>query len=309
MRETARVHEPWEDAAWLATAVAWVDEQLGVAGRCRTGDIDQMHVQPWSTVIRVPTDDGDVFFKANIPELRHEAVVALHLARRVPDRVPPLIADDPDRGWMLMADGGRRLREVIAEERDLSRWEDVIEGAADIARAMEPDVDDLLAAGVPDFRLAVLPDKYAALVEDSGFEQRFRAAVPRVREMAEELATYGVNETLQHDDLHDGQVFVRGDRQLILDGGDCVISHPFFTMSVTLEGVVAWGLDDMENAVDLQPLIDRYLRRYDPDRPDLRGAVPLALRLGWACRAANGTVAEDRESTENRLRMFLDGRV
>ncbi|HTM84333.1 MAG TPA: phosphotransferase [Mycobacterium sp.] len=147
------------------------------------------------------------------------------------------------------------------------------------------------------------------MVEDSGFEQRFRAAVPRVREMAEELATYGVNETLQHDDLHDGQVFVRGDRQLILDWGDCVISHPFFTMSVTLEGVVAWGLDDVENAVDLDPLIDRYLRRYDPDRAELRGAVPLALRLGWACRAANGTVAEDRESTENRLRMFLDGRV
>jgi Ser/Thr protein kinase RdoA (MazF antagonist) len=173
---------------------------------------------------------------------------------------------------------------------------------------MEPDVDELLAAGVPDLRLATLPDRYAALVDDDEIEQRFRDAVPRVREMSEELASYGVVETLQHDDLHDGQVFVRGDRQLILDWGDCVISHPFFTLSVTLEGVVAWGLDDVENAVDLDPLIERYLRRYDPQRPELREAVPLALRLGWVCRAVNATVMEDAGSTRTRLRMFLDGR-
>jgi pimeloyl-ACP methyl ester carboxylesterase len=308
VRETHGVQEPWEDPDWLSTAIAWVDGRLDAAGRSRVGDPDQVHVRPWSTVIRVPTADGDVWFKANTPELRHEAVVALLLARRAPDRVPPLIADDPDRGWMLMEDGGRRLREVIAEERDMSRWDDVIEGAADIARAMEPDVDELLAAGVPDLRLATLPDRYAALVDDDEIEQRFRDAVPRVREMSEELASYGVVETLQHDDLHDGQVFVRGDRQLILDWGDCVISHPFFTLSVTLEGVVAWGLDDVENAVDLDPLIERYLRRYDPQRPELREAVPLALRLGWVCRAVNATVMEDAGSTRTRLRMFLDGR-
>ncbi len=303
------MEEQWTDPEWLASAVAWIDDRLAAAARRRTGEPDQGHVRPWATVLRVPTETGSVWFKANAPELRHEAMVTLLLSRRVPDRVPPLIADDPDRGWMLMADGGRRLRELVAEERDLSRWDDVVEGAADIARAMEPDVDELLAAGVPDARLATLPDRYAALVAMDGMEGRFRDAVPRVREMAEELATYGVTETLQHDDLHDGQVFVRDDRQLILDWGDAVISHPFFTLSVTLEGVVAWGLDDMENAVDIEPLIDRYLRRYEPDRPELRDAFPLALRLGWACRAVNSTTLEDPESTRTRLRMFLDGKA
>jgi hypothetical protein len=301
------VTEQWTDPDWLSGAHAWIDERLTAAGRRRTGEADQVHVRPWATVLRVPTDDGPVWFKANAPELRHEALVSLLLSQRVSDRVPPLIADDVGLGWMLMEDGGRRLREVIAEERDMSRWGDVLDGAADIARAMEPDVERLLAAGVPDLRLAVLPDKYAALVAADDVEQRFRDAVPRVREMAAELASYGVTETLQHDDLHDGQVFVHGDRQLILDWGDAVVSHPFFTLSVTLEGVVAWGLDDVENAVDIEPLIDRYLRRYDAGRPELRDAFPLALRLGWVCRAVNATSLEDAESTRSRLRMFLDG--
>jgi hypothetical protein len=301
--------ERWEDADWLGEALAWVDARLAEAGRPRTGEPEQFHVRSWSTVVRVPTAEGPTYFKANTEELRHEALVTLLLARRVPDRVPPLIADDPERGWMLMDHAGVRLREVIAETRDLSRWVDVLDGAADIARAMEPDVEELLAAGVPDFRLSVLPDRYAELVSSPEVEQRFRDAVPRVREMAEELASYGVTETLQHDDLHDGQVFVLGDRQLILDWGDAVVSHPFFTLSVTLEGVVQWGLDDVEGSVDLEPLVAGYLRRYAPERPELVEAVPLALRLGWACRAANGTVAEDPQSTRNRLLMFLDGRI
>jgi hypothetical protein len=77
-------------------------------------------------------------------------VVAVYLARRVPHRVPPLVAHDLERGWMIMADGGRRMREVVAEERDLSRWDDVIEAAADIARAMEPDVEE--STGSPGLR-------------------------------------------------------------------------------------------------------------------------------------------------------------
>jgi hypothetical protein len=303
------VDTPWEDPDWLETAIGWVDARLAEVDRPRTGPPEQVHVRPWATAIRVPTAPGPVWFKANIAALKHEATVAQLLARRVPERVPPLIADDLERGWMLMGDGGRRLREVVAEERDLSRWHDILEGAADIARAMEPDVEELLRAGVPDMRLHVLPDRYAAAVESEDVDPRFRAAVPRVRELAEELASYGVTETLQHDDLHDGQVFVRGDRQLILDWGDAVISHPFFTLSVTLEGGVAWGLDDVADSVPIEPFVERYLRRYDPDRPELKDAVPVALRLGWACRAANQTLVEDPSSTTQRLKMFLDGTV
>ena len=93
-------------------------------------------------------------------------------------------------------------------------------------------------------------------------------------------ASYGIAETLQHDDLHDGQVFLKDGQHLVMDWGDACISHPFFTLSVTLEGVLAWGLDDVENSVDTTPFRDAYLRpyreRYDGD---LDAACRVAMRL------------------------------
>ena len=57
-------------------------EPLGAVGH---GDLEQVHVHPWSTVIRVPTTIGDLFFKANADSLRHEAALVPLLAERRPD--------------------------------------------------------------------------------------------------------------------------------------------------------------------------------------------------------------------------------
>ena len=298
----------WEDPDWLAGAVTWVDDRLGSLGRPRVGDVEQPHVRSWATVLRVPTEDGPVWFKANTPALVHEVSVVERVSARVPERVPALLASDRELGWMLMADAGERLREVIPREQSLARWHDVLAGAADVARALEPDVDGLVADGVPDLRLAGLVDGYTALVGQLDLDARFRDRVGWVRDLVAELASYGVTETLQHDDLHDGQVFVKDGRNLILDWGDAVVSHPFFTFSVTLEGGVAWGIEDVENSEDIAPYVDSYLARYAPDRPELRAAVRPALRLGWLCRALNNPEVSGVEHTLTRLRMFLDGR-
>ena len=298
----------WEDPRFLADAVAWIDAQLPAVGLSRTEEVEQPHVRSWSTVLRVPTATGPVWFKANTPALAHEVLVVDRVSARVPDRVPALLARDLGRGWMLMGDAGERLREVVVSERSLGRWHDVMAGAAAVARALEPEVPDLLAAGVPDQRLARLADRYDEVVPSLGVEARFVAAGSRVRDLVDELASYGLPETLQHDDLHDGQVFVKDGRNLIMDWGDAVVSHPFFTLSVSLEGGVAWGLDDVADAEDIWPYVDSYLASYAPERPELRGAVPAALRLGWVCRALNNPEVSGVEHTLTRLRMFLDGR-
>ena len=300
----------WTDPQWLAAAHEWIESELAQAGLRPSGAIEQPHVYPWSTVLRVPTADGDTWFKANTEALRYEAGLVTLLAARRPDCVLPLLATDLERGWMLMADAGTTLRRLQADERDLSRWLDVLPLYAGVQLDLVGDVDELLALGVPDLRLGTLPERYERFVEEVEVAQRDRDAVPRVAALREQLAAYGIPETIQHDDFHDAQVFVRDGRYLLLDWGDACVSHPFCTLSVTLEGVLAWGLDDVENAVDTAPFRDAYLRpwaeRYDAD---LVAACEVALRVGWAARAVNGHVPGEERSTQARLQMFLDGRV
>jgi hypothetical protein len=234
-------------------------------------------------------------------------MVAL-LAERRPDVVPPMLAWDPGTGWMLMADAGVMLRDLEGEDAWLEAWRDVLPRYAALQVAVTSDVDALLALGVPDLRLETLPERYEQVVADVGAEQRFVDAVPRVTDLRDRLASYGVAETVQHDDLHDAQIFVRDGRSQVLDWGDACISHPFFTLAVSLEGVLQWGLHDVADAVDVAPFRDAYLEPFAAAYPgvDLAGSVDSALRLGWVCRAINGYAFGDEKQTMTRLRMFLD---
>ncbi len=118
-------------------------------------------------------------------------------------------------------------------------------------------------------------------------------------------------ETIQHDDLHDAQVFVRDGRYRFLDWGDACVSHPFFSLAVTLDGVIAWGVDDLEGSEPTEPFRDAYLEAFrGRTANDLVSLSSTGRRLGWLCRAVNGSVADpSAESTRRRLGMFLDGRA
>jgi hypothetical protein len=267
--------------------------------------------------MRVQTDQGGVYFKANTAALRHEAALVTVLAARRPDCVPPPLAVDIERGWLLMADAGARLREIVERERDLTCWLDILPLYAGLQIDLADQVDELVAVGVPDLRLSTFPSKYEHLLDDlvelpSHDRRRLEGSVSRVREMCEALAGYGLSETIQHDDFHDGQVFVRDGRYLLLDWGDACISHPFFTLSVTLEGTLAWGLDDVQGSVEVEPFRDAYLAPFTriAKGADLGAATETAIRLGWVCRAINAHLGgSEAADTHARLRMFLDGRT
>ena len=306
----------WTDPVWLAEARAWIDEQAVRLGWSVVGEIEQPHDRPWATVLRVPTERGDLYFKANAPPLQFEAALVEVLAERRPDAVPPLVAVEPERGWMLMEDAGTRLRELVEQERGFERWLDVLPLYAGVQLDLAERADDLVALGVADLRLARLPALYEQLLLEvelpADEAERAAASVPRVRALCDELAGFGLPETIQHDDFHDGQVYVRDGRYLLLDWGDACVSHPFFTLSVTLEGCLAWGLDDVEGSLDTQPFRNAYLTAFADygDRSALEAAATIALRLGWVCRAVNSRLGNaDGANTAVLLRMFLDGRT
>src|SRR6476469_7353206 len=314
----------WTDPAWLQETHDWIDRALERLGVVPAGEVEQSHIAPWSTAMRVPVNDGDLWFKANMPALACEAAIVEILGRTQPGTAPDLLAIDRERGWMLTVDAGVPLLDVLTRDRDLRRWLEVLPRYGHVQLTAVDDVVELLSAGVPDRRLDKLPSQYEQLLgEPTGLTadelERLDRLRPRVGELCDELAAYGIPETLQHNDRHDGQVFVRGDDYRFLDWAESCISHPFLTMAVTLEGVIAWGLDDIRGCVEFTPFRAAYLEPFASygTSSQLNAALSTALRLGWICRAAevhrwvSALDAEDRakhlDGVAIRLRMFLAG--
>ena len=175
-----------------------------------------------------------------------------------------------------------RLREAGLDE---SCWEEVLPLYAELQLDAAADRAALLEAGAPDRTLAALPALYDELVRGEAAE--LRALTPRVTELCEELSGLGLPETVQHDDLHDGQIFVRDGRYRFFDWAEACVSHPFFTMTVTLQD----GLERFRDAY-LEPWT-RIARREELD-----AAFPTALVLGGICRALTWRTVLDGMPTQ-----------
>ena len=54
----------WHDPVWQKQAHDWIRSEAERNGIQITGEIQQPHAYPWSTVMRIPIQDGPIFFKA-----------------------------------------------------------------------------------------------------------------------------------------------------------------------------------------------------------------------------------------------------
>lgn len=322
--------QTWGTAAWRAGIDGWIAERLGEIGIRVIGAIEQPHLYPWSTVLRVPTSVGLVYCKATLAGFDHEPRLTAALAGWRPDLMPDVLAIDDDRGWMLTRDAGPMLRTITrTDPPNLAPWLDTLPRYAELEIEMIPRVAVLLALGAFDHRLATLPEHFALILEDESLLKigppdglsddeiaRLRDIAPRFAELCDELANYGIPETLQHDDFHDGNIFIGAGRTILADWAECCIAHPFFTMRVTLRAAAHFaGLP--ENAPPILAMRDAYLEPWTRfiARDDLLPAFALSQRIAIVSRARTWhrvitkLTGEDRQQeagvVPDNLRQFL----
>jgi aminoglycoside phosphotransferase (APT) family kinase protein len=157
----------------------------------------------------------------------------------------------------------------------------------------------MLRLGVPDARLEVLPALVAELLSNDEWlrlglpggmtvdtRDRILADLDRYSEACRRLASFGVPATLQHDDLHDANVFVSDGRPRFFDWGDTVVSHPFVSLLVTLR-VAQRALDVPSGDPALLRIRDAYLDEWRDhgSESELQEQVDLALTIGPLQRA------------------------
>ncbi|HEX6290142.1 MAG TPA: hypothetical protein VFZ66_13190 [Herpetosiphonaceae bacterium] len=289
----------WTQPGWLAQMRAWILAELERRHILVHGPIEQPHVRPWSTVLRVPTSAGDLYGKAVMPALSHEAALTGALARWRPDCMVQPVAIDVERGWLLLPDAGATLRSLIESPEDLWRWHRLLPVYAEVQIEMSARCGKLLSLGTLDRRLTTLPAQYERLLSDtaalrvdqpdgltSDEYRRLRDLALRLPAMCGALASYGIPETLHHDDFHDANIFVRDERLVFADWAESCVSHPFFTPMVMLRSI-GYRLKLDAHGPELLRLREIYLEpwtRYG-SREDLLGAFELAQPLAMLCRA------------------------
>jgi hypothetical protein len=283
----------------LAQASDWTREECRSLGITIVAPIEQVHERPWSAVLRVPTNGSAVYVKCCGPTQAHEPRLTALLHREFPGLVIEVLALHPTNPWMLVAEGGKKIRDAYSGDDFLRAWHDVLPRYAQLQAAATPHVRAILGFGTPDHRATPLVAGFAEAIanepvlsgerSDRITEDERRALVelrPMLNDALSAMAALGVEDTLQHDDLHHGNVLVHDGRAVIFDWGDACVSHPFLTLAVTLRFAAAATRHAPEDA-EIVALRDAYLEPWS-DRAstrELRDTAELGRRIGEVSRA------------------------
>ncbi|MBB6571499.1 aminoglycoside phosphotransferase family protein [Kribbella sandramycini] len=271
---------PWAEPEWYAEALPWIDNHL-----TRTGRPVQVRVWGLSNVLRVPTTDGDVYFKAHthsstLPPAELPLLFANEprLLTSLTGDVPRPLAVDEKRVWMLLPDLGSPL----AAQTDIEVWTEALRSHAQLQRSFVGRTDELFESSCVDRRLSVLESALDRLplatewTEDLTPQERDRLPerAAQLRAAISELAAIGVPETLLHGDLHPRNIAVRDGQVLAFDWTDAAVSHPFLDLVTFTEKRSPLSMNERVR--------DAYLAEWTEYAPmaDLRRALDLATQLG-----------------------------
>ena len=291
----------WQDPAWRKQVTEWIHEELQRHSLRITGEIEQPRMLAWSTVLHVPTDQGKLFFKATAPETIYEAALTQALANWFPDCMPELIAVEAGRGWMLTRDGGEQLRATIRPTKDLVPWQPVILRYAQVQVGLAEHLTELLSLRLPDNRLNVLPGLFSELLADeeslmidqekgvtSAEWEEVKGKLRRLEEICRDLAAFGIPESLNHGDFHDGNVLVKDRRITFFDWADASVTHPFTSLRTFFVSIeLSLELEDYTFTPEMDALLNLHLKPWEKfaSKEDLLAAYRLSKPVASVVKA------------------------
>jgi hypothetical protein len=290
----------WRTQEWRVELEAWLLPALEAAGRRVTGPVVQERVRFWSTVLHVETDAGRVWVKENAPSQAFEAGLVAAVDRLAPGSVAPVLAVEPERGWLATADLGLPMwhDETPPPVED---WVAVVADYARAQRSLSAHEDALLATGLPTFPrdpedvVAWVEDLVADLLALPGDDPRrptdeeaaaVRDGLGRIHAAAADLVASGLPAALQHNDLHLGNAFRRDGGAAYIDLGDALWTHPLTTARIPV-WIMRTRFALSENHPDVARTLEAFITPWTDlaGHDDLVALLPAADRLSCLHRA------------------------
>lgn len=197
--------------------------------------------KPWSYVVRFATTDGYIYLKRTPKLIALEADITQILHDQFHAPVPEVIALNAELNSFLMKDAGSALRPILKEQFKAELLCKGIHQFTSLQLDVADHVDVFLDIGVPDWRLDKLPSLYMQLIAKKdiliadGLTEieisELEALFPKITRLCEELAGYRIKQTIVQPDFHDNNLLIDDMENItIIDLGEIVISHPFFSV-------------------------------------------------------------------------------
>lgn len=266
--------EVWERPGWLGQVLNFIDAELSQCGLQRTGPPVQHRHCCISAILRIPTNERAVWFKAVPPLFAHEGRLVEWLAGIAPESVPTVIA--AGNAWLIATDFPEKHHRPLG---------DPLEALARIQIASTDRSKELVALGCPQRTLDTLVSSIAALAERSGVvepedAESLRSSLRRLDSLCREVTALKVPPTLVHGDLHARNVRWTRAGWLLFDWTDGCVAHPFVDLAAALDDA------DHDQHTSREAAYGSLWREVAPAR-DVERALQAAAAIGAAHQAVS----------------------
>lgn len=223
-------------------SIEWAEEYLLSNGFTLTRQPEHVRSTPWSSVTRFATSTGYIYLKHTPELLALEAGIIQILHNQFHASVPDVIAHNAELNCFLMKDAGRPLREILKKKFDVALLCKAIDQFTSLQLAVADHINLFLDMGVLDWRLDKLPDLYRQLLSKrdlliaDGLSEieisKLAIQLPKISMLCKKLSDFAIKQTIVQPDFHDNNLLIndRSKNITIIDLGEIVISHPFFSL-------------------------------------------------------------------------------
>ncbi|MEM6839419.1 MAG: aminoglycoside phosphotransferase family protein [Cyanobacteria bacterium P01_C01_bin.120] len=256
--------------------------------------VETVKLRLWSQVYRIVAERGISYFKICGPDAQQEVALLEWLLPNYAVIAPEIIALSPGQGWILMADAGVPWRDLPKPEAHCQRLKTLLSSYAQLQQHSLDHLDHLLGVGLPDRRLEQLPTLVRELILTGSTRGWFEpelpnqvlATLPTLERFCQRLSASVYAATVDHGDLHTGNVLVEGDRLRICDWGDACVTHPFCSLLPLVATAMGNHFSSVAGVAE-NDLIQTYLQTWQSFSPRhiLKVEMQQALCLGLVLRA------------------------
>lgn len=231
-------------------ALQWAMQYITLNKKLEIVAYHQVTETSYSIVHKIETTDGIMYLKQTPAALFLEPIILDFLNKHGCINIPKLIAKNNDLCCFLMTTvGDHSLRQLFNGQVQLAKLIQGILNFTNMQRLLEHKISEMLALGIPDWRLHSFPFLYHQLIQQDQFLiedgltekecEKLYQLYPACVNLCESLSAYRIPETINHCDFHENNMLLDNKTAEIgiIDWGEVVITHPFFSLNGCLWNV------------------------------------------------------------------------